>query len=117
MLKVWTARLSTRDPDAVNTTRKSGNTAFAPSWKLVGPLVEIKKAGRPVTDDEWKTYAAGYLAEMTESYRRNRATWDSLLARERVVLTCYCPDPNRCHRRILAKILAHLGAVDCGELV
>lgn len=112
-LKVWTARISSRDPDVVNVTRKSGVSAFAPSWVLLGPL---KKLGRTPTDDEWRTYASGYLAEMAQSYRKNRATWDSLLARPRVVLTCYCSNPERCHRRILAKVLEHLGAEDCGEL-
>lgn len=35
----------------------------------------------------------------------------------RMVLVCYCADAERCHRRVLAGILAKLGAVDRGELL
>ena len=45
-----------------------------------------------------------------------RAAWDALLARPAVVLVCYCTDPARCHRRVLAELLAKLGAVDLGEV-
>lgn len=116
-LEVWTARISSRDPDAFNTTRKSGHPEFAPSWKILGRMLHIRKEeGRDATDEEWRSYAKDYLAEMTRSYRVNRPAWDDLLARKRVVLTCYCTNPSRCHRRILAKILEKLGATDCGEV-
>lgn len=114
--EVWTARISCNDKDVFNITRKSGNKVFAPSWDILGPMVQIKKAGRGATDEEWKAYAASYLKEMARSYRVERAAWEALLARKRVVLTCYCTDPNHCHRRILARILASLGADDHGEL-
>lgn len=117
MVEVWTARISTRDPDALNVTRKSGESIFAPSWKILKRMLRIRKEHhRQPTPEEWRAYAKDYLAEMARSYNANRDAWDALLARPRVVLSCYCVDPNRCHRRILAKILAQLGAVDRGEL-
>ncbi len=61
-------------------------------------------------------YAASYLREMAASHDAHRGTWTSLLARERIVLTCYCTDAQRCHRRLLALILARLGATYLGEL-
>jgi len=100
----------------MNTTRKSGHKEFAPSWALLGPMLDIRKAGMEPSDTEWKVYVTRYLKERTLSRKRNRAVWDALLARRRVVLTCYCTNPNRCHRRILARILAQLGALDHGEL-
>lgn len=115
-LVVWTARISTRDPDALNITRKSGDPVFAPSWPLLKTALDRRKAGLPKTEADWKTYAASYLREMAVSYDAHRAHWDALLARQRVVLTCYCTDPNRCHRRILARVLVKLGAEDMGEL-
>jgi hypothetical protein len=62
-------------------------------------------------------YAPLYVAEMRESYKKNWSAWRVLLLRERVVVTCYCSDPDRCHRTILrARILTALGATDGGEL-
>lgn len=47
----------------------------------------------------------------------NPGAWRALLARPRVVLACYCADPERCHRTILARdILPKLGATYRGEL-
>ncbi len=115
-MNVWTARISTKDPDRYDITRKSGNPIFAPSWALLGPLLSNRRAGHEQTEEEWRAYAAGYLKEMARSYKINRPEWDLLLARERIVLVCYCTNPLRCHRRVLARILASLGAVDCGEL-
>lgn len=116
-LDVWTARISTRDPDAFNITRKSGHAEFAPSWTLLNTILHIRQEKREPTGAEWKGYAAEYLKEMARSYHRNRPAWTALLARERVVLTCYCVHKHHCHRRVLARILASLGAVDKGELL
>jgi uncharacterized protein YeaO (DUF488 family) len=115
-MDLWTARLSTRDPDAVNVTRKSGDPVFAPSWELLRTALVIRQSGRTSTDDEWKDYAAKYLREMSLSYARHRGHWDQLLARQRAVLTCYCTNPERCHRRVLAHVLEKLGATYHGEL-
>ena len=66
-------------------------------------------------DDIWALYAQAYTLEMRESYRTQRPAWDALLARESVTLVCYCTDPARCHRTVLAGILAKLGAINEGE--
>lgn len=116
MLEVWTARISTRDPDAFNVTRKSGDPVFAPSWPLLKSALDRRRAGIPSTDETWATYSKSYLQEMTRSYAANRPAWDALLARPRVVLTCYCTNAERCHRTLLAKVLKHLGADFKGEL-
>lgn len=115
-LEVWSARLSTRDKDALNITRKSGSKVFAPSWGTLRPILELNQAKLEVPERDWKIYAKAYLEEMSRSYRVNRKDWIALLERERVVLTCYCTNPARCHRTILGKILNRLGAVYYGEL-
>lgn len=144
-LQVFTARISTRDPDRFDITRKSGGPEgepFAPSWKILHPaLLARQKANRlrevadgmtgivrvvhhagvmhSINDIErraWDAYVPAYLAEMRESYRRDPEAWRKLLARERVVLVCYCTDPARCHRTLLAeRILVKLGAEARGE--
>jgi uncharacterized protein YeaO (DUF488 family) len=68
----------------------------------------------------WDAYVLAYTAEMRASYRVNRPAWRSLLARDRVVLVCYCADKDRlagrCHTVLLAGILGKLGAEVRGEL-
>lgn len=121
-LIVHSARISYGGPDRLDVTRKGawlawkagkGETiggAFAPSW----PLLKAAKAGKLAFDE----YDPRYLAEMRESYVRHRWAWDDLLARPRVVLVCYCTDPEHCHRFLLrTRILPALGAVDGGELL
>jgi uncharacterized protein YeaO (DUF488 family) len=115
-LDVWTSRVSTRDVDRFDVTRKSGDLVFAPSWSILGPVLARRRANVPETSEMWRDYAQAYLREMTSSYRENRVRWEAVLARPRVVLTCYCTDPNRCHRTLLAKVFEKLGAIYRGEL-
>lgn len=116
-LKVWTDRVSSKDLDAFDVTRKSGHKAFAPSWAILGPALERRRSGREATEEEWKAYAAAYYGEMTLSRKREPDVWATLLARPRVVLTCYCTNPLRCHRTLLARLLEKLGATFEGEIV
>jgi uncharacterized protein YeaO (DUF488 family) len=114
---IHTARVSTRDPDAVNITRKSADSfgiVFAPSWAILGPVLRERKAGR---EFDWSSYVEAYTAEMRRSYTAHGSAWRLMLSRPRTVLTCYCTDPERCHRTILARtILPALGATYGGEL-
>lgn len=144
-LHAYTARISTRDPDRLDVTRKSGGPEghpFAPSWKILGPVLSARReAGRarevadrlpPVAGADiarvqrragdlerraWCDYIPRFLDEMRESQRRHPDVWRRLLVRDRVVLACYCTDPERCHRTLLAlDVLPALGALYCGEL-
>lgn len=131
-VEVWTSRICSRDPDRFDVTRKSGGsdgTVFAPSWAILNPALEARREGdalRKALDvtgatfverRAWERYVPAYLAEMRESYRCNRAAWGALLARQRVVLVCYCTDSEHCHRTLLARdILPKLGATYCGEI-
>jgi hypothetical protein len=96
---IHTARISNPDPDPdrLDVTRK-GDSVFSPSW----PLLMAAKRGQ-ITFAE---YSECYTAEMRVSFVRHRAAWDEVLARERVVLCCYCQDPALCHRSLLAQLLA-----------
>lgn len=119
-LQVSTARIGTRDPDVLDITRLTGRgdaLAFAPSWEILRPAIAAMKIGGKQADAAWSTYVPAYIAEMRESYRRNRAAWDALLARSRVVLCCFCTDAQRCHRTVLGKhVLTALGAFYLGEI-
>lgn len=116
-LEIWTARVSTQDSDRCLVARKGGIAAFAPSWILLKTYLDIKRSGRDQTEDEWKDYCQRYIREMAYSHKTFPEEWGKLLAKKRVVLTCYCVDPTRCHRRVLATILERkFGATYKGEL-
>ena len=71
---------------------------------------------RILREAAWEKYVPAYTQEMRNSYSRNRDAWNLLLARDRAVLCCYCVNPARCHRTLLAEILGKLGAEVRGEL-
>lgn len=147
MVRVFTARIGTPGlTDALDVTRKSAKgdgLAFAPSWAILRPALDLRavakslaqgtavalKGGaddrvlvgaelaRKIDDAAWALYAPAFVAEMRQSYCRNTGAWDRLLARETVTLLCYCTDPERCHRTLLAKrVLPKLEAVYAGEV-
>lgn len=116
-LVVYTARIGCKDPDVMDITRKTGRSglAFAPSWELLKPFIDKRRAGT-MTDMDWPRYVAGYLREMRTSYLGNRAAWTDLLSHKRVVLVCYCNKPE-CHRFVFAQqVLGPLGVQYGGEL-
>lgn len=143
-LNVYAARIGTRDPDRLDITRKGNDpvgVVFAPSETILRAALDLRYLSRDlagatewqcpddglraallaapsrITAAMWALYAPAYVAEMRQSYRRDRGPWDRLLSRQRVVLACYCTDAEHCHRRIFgAVILPKLGAVWCGEL-
>jgi len=117
-LHVHTARISYGGPDRLDITRGSGSEGlvFAPSWALLTMAKMMAKRGQAAADAAWSEYVPTYLAEMSYSQRHHQEHWLALLRRPRVVLVCYCPSRERCHRGLLASLLAGLGAVDEGEL-
>lgn len=117
-MRVYTARLGQyQGADLLDVTRKSATgpaLAFAPSWAILRPALAARRAGD--IEAAWPKYVDAYLAEMRQSYRAHREAWDLLLARPLVTLGCYCTDPARCHRTLLARdILTKLGADFRGE--
>jgi len=129
---VFTARLGIRDDDHLDVSLQ-GNVRrankgevgghrgiglfFAPSPELLYPYLSKRKFNR-LTDGDWERYVAAYTEEMRLSYRERRPAWDALLGLPRVVLLCFCTDPERCHRTVLGRdILPKLGVTYCGEIV
>lgn len=121
-LQVYTARVGCKDSDAFDVSRKSGTAGLflAPSWTILRPALDARRTGdEDIEREAWERYVPAYLDEMRHSYKRNRAQWDALLARSRIVALCYCTNGRyRCHRGLLAEqILTKLGAIDGGELL
>ena len=129
--------------DVTRGSATASGLPFSPSWTILRPAKELlhladqlatiandapllpgmaamdraipAKVSEAIAGNTWALYAAAYLGEMRESYRPERRAWDELLARESVTLVCYCVDPARCHRTLLAEILVKLGATYLGE--
>lgn len=127
---VHTARMGYRGADWLDITRKGANertelgghrgmgAAFAPSQRLLNEFLR-KRESRPEgeTDREWLDYCDRYTEEMRVSYRTQRESWKRLLALDHCVLLCFCVEPSRCHRVVLARdILKTMGVKYMGEL-
>jgi hypothetical protein len=142
MLTVWTARVSYAGPDRLDVTRAAVESAvrddapvpegavFAPSRAILDPAKRAERYAEAhrnrgqhadaqrIEDQAWAIYEPLYVAEMRASYRAHRAAWDALLACDEKTLCCFCsiaPERPRCHRILLAGILAKLGARCAGE--
>lgn len=123
-LQVHTAQIryvKAKMPDALDITRvgnwvlqkarqPSPGVIFAPSLELFNDC----KAGEILTEEE---YTLRFMEEMRISYRTQKAQWNAILALPRIVMCCYEPYPEFCHRHIVReRILPALGAIDCGEI-
>lgn len=118
MNAVYTARISYRGFDRLDVTRKSAlpqGIPFAPSWAILGPMLELRRGPKADLEAAWPAYVAAYTGEMRASYRANRAAWDAIVACDKVTLCCYCTRPDRCHRTVLAGIFTKLGCEYLGE--
>jgi hypothetical protein len=116
MCAIWTAQFGYRGPNRLDVTRKGGSP-LGPSWPLLIEARGITREG----DARWKWYRPRYLEEMAESQIGHRDYWLSILQRRSIVLVCYCRDPERCHRSLLAELLLGFGEANelraqyCGE--
>lgn len=97
-----------------DTTVRSGNALFAPSWEMV----RTYKAGE-LSEEE---YTKQYYEKMRDSFRNNRDKWLALFQKEKLALACYCGPDKFCHRLLLKAILLKIAEAegisvkDCGEI-
>lgn len=114
-LQVYTSITAYTGDDKLNvTTFHAFNNdlpwVFAPSFDVHGRWHKSKK-----TPPDWERFVAEYREEMKRSYMEFRPQWDALLGLNEVTLCCYCIEPNKCHRTVLAGLLAKCGARNLGE--
>ncbi len=110
-MKFWTAQYRYPGPYRLDITVKGKDTVgkiFAPTWHMVK---QYKDTGNE------ESYIGVYHDMMTNSYQFNRRAWENVLARDSVVLVCFCAYGNFCHRHLLAQYLRQLGAENMGEIV
>ena len=86
--------------EVFNITVKNGNRHFAPTWKLLKSYKES-----PRGEDDIVAYKKEYRKLMNISVRRFTEEWEELCSRDILVIGCYCPDGDFCHRYELVKYL------------
>lgn len=122
-LTIYTAQMGmrhrlTREGRAyVDTTVKSGDKRLAPAWDF---LMEYKNSAK--TPGDKVVYRRQYLSKISAMYKTTPEVLLNLLKGEELILLCYCPAGEFCHRRILREILIHIGTkygiavIDGGEI-
>jgi hypothetical protein len=141
---IYTAQFDYSGPDRINITRWSRRPdrfgiLFAPSAEILsaaktaqgrakvlmadaamaahdGDRTAAEAASKRIEDDAWASYEAAYRNEMRKIRKWEPGSWQKMLDKPRVVLVCFCPSPERCHRRLLAEMLAEDGATYMGEV-
>ena len=97
-----------KDSRYLDITVKSGDKAFAPTWKMVMGSKQDR-----ITDEE---YTRQYTELMRQSYKTNRECWNEVLNLDEVILACYCKADSFCHRYLLKDMLVKCGAEYVGEI-
>lgn len=82
---------------SINITLNGDFGVFAPNWDLVSKLRNNK-----ISKSEFKRK---YYALMKKSYRENFEAWNDIVKLDELVLKCYCPPGEFCHRYLLVNLL------------
>ena len=78
------------------------------------PLVAYAQA-KPWTDARWATYTRRYHAEMQRPAARHLIEALAALSKQaNFSLCCYCENPFRCHRSLLAELIREAGGTVAG---
>lgn len=125
-LTVLTSRIWYRGEDRLDVTLATGGPAgapFAPSRQLLDTYKEDRRKAILAHDIDaakraWERYKIGYVSGLEASMRReSMEPIRKLYERKRVVLVCYCPSPDLCHRGLLADYLSDFtGVTYAGEI-
>lgn len=84
----------------LDTTVKSGDTLFSPTWDLL----KRYKDGL-ISQNEYTTI---FYQLMRESFQMNRERWLSILSQEKLAICCYCGNGHFCHRYLLVDIFSKI---------
>jgi hypothetical protein len=85
----------------LDTTVKSGDSTFAPSWDIV-----MRHKGGALTD---RGYTDVYKGMMRQSYRQATERWLAVIQQPSVCIMCYCAACTQekyvfCHRLVLVSM-------------
>ena len=110
MLKVYTAQYRYIGEDRKDITVKSATypwDAFAPTWEMV---MDYKRTG------DTQEYISQYDAIVMKAFIAHEQELLTLVNSDRTItLVCFCQPGAFCHRVLLARHLASIGATYYGE--
>lgn len=97
-MELWTCQIAKwrKATNFLDTTVKSGDKIFAPTWNLLGRY----KTGQ-ISSDEYKEE---FIKLMRQSFINNKEYWLRVLSQETLTIACYCPAGRFCHRLILVEL-------------
>jgi hypothetical protein len=119
-MEVWTIQIAQwrlaqqLDITLIDTTVKSGNPAFSPTWEMVSAY----KNGC-IGEEE---YSIHYNILIREKWITHRNAFEEVLALPKVALACYCKAGDFCHRHLLKRAFSKIASqrgipfIDHGEL-
>lgn len=91
----------------LDTTVKSGEATFAPSWQIVKAVKDgVSLSG--ISKSPEQDYMDRYKILMTESWKSNKARWLEVANMPEVALMCYCKAGVFCHRVLLVEYFRSL---------
>lgn len=80
----------------LDTTVKSGDKRFAPTWDLLG-----RYRGGEIDEEG---YEKEFLQLMRTSFKEHKEFWRETLSQEVLTIGCYCRAGKFCHRHILVEV-------------
>lgn len=109
-LRVGTVR---RPPRGVPRSQYAARGFYDVWFPNLAPSAALLKEAFPVRDDAgWHLFRRRFLAEMREAGpARDLDLLAALSHHTDLSVGCYCQDASRCHRTILAELLARRGAL------
>lgn len=109
-VRLGTVRRPPRGVARTDYARRDFYDAWLPELSPSPALVRFAYA-KPLTDARWRQFARKYAAEMRAPAAQHLlATLAALSAESNFSVGCYCEDPARCHRTLLAQLLQQHGA-------
>jgi uncharacterized protein YeaO (DUF488 family) len=108
-LRLGTVRLLPRGVNKQDYAKRNFFDVWLPEVSPSRALVSYARA-KPWTDARWAAYKRRYLAEMRHpAARRLIALLAALSKQTNLSIGCYCENPLRCHRSLLAALLRDQG--------
>lgn len=90
-----------RKIEVIDTTVRSGDRLFSPSWDIV--------MGSKNGAISWAEYTAAYRQQMLNSWNVEREAWRAFVRRtEPMAIACYCKPGANCHRHLLIGIFREI---------
>ena len=109
-LRVGTVRLLPRGVKKEDYAKGNFFDVWLPEVSPTGELVAYAQA-EPWTDARWASFSKKYLREMQRPEAQHAIALLAALGRQtNFSIGCYCENPWRCHRSLLAELLQERGA-------